>query len=1000
MKYPLSFLLLVLFKLVPAQLQRNYTSYSVDNGLAQNSVWDAFQDYKGFMWLGTADGITRLDGDKIKQYRPHLKDSSSLAGSTSLYFFEDSRKQLWISHNKGISLYNRQRDCFFNIRIHTKNQLKSESHTRLLGEDARGNIWCWEMGAGLYCISPTGTIIDTVAIRNLKHQPAGILNAVLSGDFIFGSLDDGFKTFFRYSISSKRIDLQQKVHQELISYSRINDSLFCHYDPGKLLFYHVKQNRFSERLLIPGAFPFPKRCSYSRMLFWQGRYWLGNNHGLFVFDSALTRIKERILSFNPKEEVGFHYIENLKTDLSGNLWICTNGAGVFSYSPYRNKFLHYSTAQSRFSLIRSIAVDSEGDIYTGVFGEGIVKFNRNGDVQVLPWSHWSPNLNHVLAVLADGPNLFYVKQGLLQVYNQVTRQNRTLHYPASYTQKNGEYMYAPCLRKIDSQIYYSSDFQIFKLNKSYQLQPILPYKLFQNQITAVEKVNDSIWWVGSNKELFIANLRTGKLRQLPGRYFVKTIYYQKSQKRIWVGCNTGLFLFDLNGKQIKQFETQPGFPDDFVYGILEDKHGALWLSTNKGLSLFNSQTNTFTNYSVKDGLQSNEFNTGAYYKDEKGLLYFGGVNGVNVIDPDAVPINKNEPRIAINQILVGDLPMATDSAYNELSSLVLPYKQNTLSFDFAALEFSQPEENTYKYILEGYDKNWIESGKLHFARYANLPPGDYVFKVVAANGDGFWCKTPRALFISITPPFWETSWFYGLCVLLGVGLIGLAMYVFLRFQRRKLERAYEVQRNLEAERLRISRDLHDNVGAQLSYLITNVDWMLNHPDQLDQAEERKRLEALSEAGRNAILTLRQTIWAISNSSLSVDDFSDRFKQFVLKLLEFNAAVQVEFYEDFSESRSLSPALALNAFRIAQEAFSNALRHSNATKLRIEFISNNQLLFQIRIVDNGDGFDWKEGQSKGHYGLKNMQSRASEMGAELLIESNPGEGTQVSLIIKA
>jgi signal transduction histidine kinase len=380
-------------------------------------------------------------------------------------------------------------------------------------------------------------------------------------------------------------------------------------------------------------------------------------------------------------------------------------------------------------------------------------------------------------------------------------------------------------------------------------------------------------------------------------------------------------------------------------------------------------------------------------------LYFGGVNGINVIDPNHVIENKNAPQIAINEILLGDLPLQSDTAYNEIQSLTLSYLQNTLSFDFSALEFSQPENNIYQYRLSGYDNNWIQSGTRHFARYANLPPGNYVFQVMAANADGFWNKQPRNIFITIIPPFWQRTWFYWLMGLLGFALLGGVFYIYTKRQQRKLARELEVQQKLEQERLRISRDLHDNVGAQLSYLITNVEWMLQHPDRLTEQAEQQRLQAMSEAGRNAILTLRQTIWAISHKSLNVDDFADRFKQFALKMLEFDKTIQVHFTEDIMPDKELSPAVALNLFRVCQEAFNNCLKHAKSKNIHIHFQSDNTTVFCFKITDDGVGFDWEQAKLKGHYGLVNMEARARETNAELNVASTIGKGTTLTIVLK-
>jgi signal transduction histidine kinase len=224
------------------------------------------------------------------------------------------------------------------------------------------------------------------------------------------------------------------------------------------------------------------------------------------------------------------------------------------------------------------------------------------------------------------------------------------------------------------------------------------------------------------------------------------------------------------------------------------------------------------------------------------------------------------------------------------------------------------------------------------------------------------------------------------------------VYLYNKRQQNKLIRELEIKNKLEQERIRISRDLHDNVGAQLSYLITNIDWMLRHPEQITKDEENKRLQSLSEAGRNAILTLRQTIWAVGSNSLSVDDFADRFKQFALKMLEFDKTIKVTFDEAIEVNNMLSPSVALNLFRICQEAFNNCLKHAACSQISVSFKSNENNAFTLVITDNGKGFDLQSGSKNNHYGLLNMQARAQECGATLTINSTVGQGTTLTLVL--
>lgn len=220
-----------------------------------------------------------------------------------------------------------------------------------------------------------------------------------------------------------------------------------------------------------------------------------------------------------------------------------------------------------------------------------------------------------------------------------------------------------------------------------------------------------------------------------------------------------------------------------------------------------------------------------------------------------------------------------------------------------------------------------------------------------------------------------------------------------RVEKLKLESALLETQAAEAmnkEKERISRDLHDNVGAHLSYLISNLDWIREHPDKInDNREFQSIMSRLGDSGRNAMMTLRETIWAISHKELKMQEFVDRFKQYVLKMTEIRADLNVVFSEELLTDPSLSPAFTLNLFRICQEAFHNAIQHSGCSEIQIVFFANDTRI-RIGMNDNGKGFD-PESENKDHYGLVNMRARAAEVGAQLIIDSRQNAGTRLLLV---
>lgn len=994
-----SLLLILLCFNLHAQNLRNYTSYTVDNGLAQNSVWNAYQDCIGFMWFGTADGINRFDGYKMYHYRTNTNDTSAISGNTSYKFFEDSEQRLWISHNKGISIYNRAKDCFTNYLFNHSQTNLGETYTHILGEDKKGRVWFSDFSDKLWAISiHTLKMVDNIILLNKNHVSRFPRNITIFDKYIVGSIYDSTTTWFRLNTETKEFTWFGKLPYTNSSFTVLNDSILITYSQNSLFYYNPFTNQLTQRSINSHTMPPAKSNSTGRILKWENNIWIGNNYGLYIIDPKQNKQIEHIKSFDKNKDASFFYVQDLWIDKSNNLWICTNGAGVHCLSPQRNKFKHLCAKNTGGALVKSITTDNDGNIYTGFYADGLVKYDKEGMGKKVELDYIKGKLNHILAITYFNNTLFYVHNENIIAQNNISRNKRKIYNGKFNIGITGTAIAYPFFKVYNNQLFVSVDNVIIGVNKNLNTKVYLPRYHFKHHITCFEIFNDTTWWISTTRNLYRYNPKTKKTIVLNTPMLVKTICAEKNSNKVWVGGNTGLYLLTKQGKRIKQFNIQKGLPDDFIYGILEDNNGNIWMSHNKGISVYSKLTKNFTHYSVRDGLQSNEFNTGAYHKDANGLLYFGGVNGINIINPKLVMHNTHAPPVAINQILLGDLPYKTDTAYNEITQLQLSYLQNTLSFDFSALEFSQPEDNTYQYILEGYDKNWIESGTLHFARYANLPSGNYTFKVLAANGDGVWSKSPKQIYINIIPPFWQRTWFYLLMAFVASGFILVVVYLYNKRQQNKLIRELEIKNKLEQERIRISRDLHDNVGAQLSYLITNIDWMLRHPEQINKDEEAKRLQSLSEAGRNAILTLRQTIWAVGSNSLSVDDFADRFKQFAQKMLEFDKSINVTFKENISPGIMLSPAVALNIFRICQEAFNNCLKHSNCNKIHIVFKGNTEQQFLFSITDNGKGFDTNNCEKTNHYGIQNMKARAKECNATININSTPGKGTNVTITL--
>ena len=409
------------------------------------------------------------------------------------------------------------------------------------------------------------------------------------------------------------------------------------------------------------------------------------------------------------------------------------------------------------------------------------------------------------------------------------------------------------------------------------------------------------------------------------------------------------------------------------------------------------KTKEFRHYYKEDGLQSSEFNSNAYFKAADGTLFFGGLNGINAFDPREIHDNPNVPPVKITSIKLFDEPLKTDTAYWNIHSLTLPYMQNSLSFEFAAPEFTNAGNNQYAYTMDGVDNAWIKSGDKRFARYPALPPGQYTFRVKASNSDGVWQQVPTEIQITILPPFWQRLWFrIAIALLLIAGIAGV-IYSLQKQKHQRQIRSLELQQKIQLERERISRDLHDNVGTQLSLISNNIEWVAHPLKTITEEEKAEKLQFVNETARDIIATLRETIWALNKHEIPLEEFSDKLKSFVQKQLVMYPEIELNFIERIEQSIILGPSEALNLFRICQEAIANALKYANAAVIDIEIVSG-EGKYKVSITDNGRGFDITAVSPAVQNGLENMKHRAQDIDSRLDIQTN-SSGTKITVTKK-
>jgi len=438
-------------------------------------------------------------------------------------------------------------------------------------------------------------------------------------------------------------------------------------------------------------------------------------------------------------------------------------------------------------------------------------------------------------------------------------------------------------------------------------------------------------------------------------------------------------------RKYKVLNEADGIRGNMTYGLLEDDRHNYWFSTNAGLCFMDRKTGSIRLFTVKDGLQSNEFNGNAFHKGLSGTLYFGGVNGFNWFRSGAEASLQPPPQAAVTAVLVNNQPAHNDSLFHGTRQLVLPYHRNDLAFEMAVFDYSQPESNQVQYQLDGWEDQWITSPFM-LVRYHNLPPGNYTFRVRGSSGGNPW-GPEFTVNILIEAPFWMTSWFYTLA---GVAFLVAVVAITRANARRKIAiklQQLEKQKALLEERERISKDLHDDLGSGLSKIFI-ISEMTRKSGTRDQEFTQHQLEKISASSTELLTNLGNLVWSHNPANDSLGKLFAYMREHLGQLFdETNTSLTINLPEPGVDT--LVPATwRRNVYLSAKEALHNVVKHAQATSasLTVAILENT---LSITVRDNGIGFD-TQSMATGN-GMGNMKKRVQDCGGRMKVTSDPGEG---------
>lgn len=817
-----------------------FEGFGQAEGLSQNTVLSIVQDASGFMWFGTENGLNRYDGYTFTAFRRETMNPGSLTSDFVFDVAEGPNGDLWIATDGGGLALRRKETGNFRVYRHDPALTGSlaSNNIRAVSMAEDGVLWVGHQRAGLDRFE-----VASGRITHFRHNPAD--PASLNSDSVFAvhvdragevwvGTDAGLN---RLNPASGRVTRYQ--HDPSIAGSLSNDlvrtivadeagTLWIGTKGGGLNRFDPETERFTVFRNDPAD---PRSLSNDRV--WalleddSGRFWVGTSAGLNLFDRATGDFQRYHRETTDADSLGDDHVRSLFQDRSGMLWVGTQHAGVFKWNPRSWSMGHVKPTATNDGLsagnVMAFAESTDGTLWVGTFGGGLNAIDSAtgkvrrlqhdpalaeslGDDRVMSLAI-GKNGHLWIGTMTDGLNRLDPNTGRILRYRHDAEDPASLAangIMALFADREGRLWIGTFGAGVDRLDNDGSGFVHFPHD------PADPTSLSSPRATSFAQDASGAVWIGTdggglnrwdpvtgNFDVF----RHNPLDQ--SSLSADTVYslYVDADNQVWVGTRGGgldRVLISPRHPGLVRFSNYSqvdGLSNDVIYGIQGDDLGNLWLSTNFGLNRFNPTTGEVKRFHRSHGLQAEEFNFGAHFRSRDGELFFGGANGFNHFYPGSLPLNATAPSLKLTGFDVLNKPVATEQPYQLLDAVELGYRDDVLTLEFAALDFTAPAENQYQYLLEGFDQAWVDAGNRRRVTYTNLAAGSYVFRAKASNSDGVWSEDELRLSVTVAPSPWESPAAY---FAYAVAALLLVLWIWMA-QRRRMLRKEAYSRQLEAE---------------------------------------------------------------------------------------------------------------------------------------------------------------------------------------------------------
>lgn len=762
-----------------------FENLGITDGLSQSTVFCIIRDHLGFMWFCTEDGVNQYDGYRFKIFRNEPGNPKSIANSQVFAMHEDRHRNLWFVSSHGISRFNRDMENFDRI-LYRPGIITGSASIKIIEQ---GDETFFLNNHTVYRLnSKTGKLLQERAPANIKAKSFiarltdnTLLTTGTTGLFTYNPTTGRFATFV-YNQAGE-IDFIPKSCLSLPgnNYIYFNETMIVFADRlGKVR----KKLTIKDRDLLGKA-----RFDAA------GNLWISAVGGALCLDTATLHYQVFSHNRGDPNSLAGNSVRYIYLDHTGILWFGTNEGGVSKLAPHKIKFSGMGAAHDGIKGIAANAIlsfgeDTQHNIWMATDAASINIYNpADQSIQHLDKTNGCPfgTNDYLLSVLVDKNYAWCGHNNGIDVISVKTR--KIINSPLVRKDAVIKKIY----KDPDGKIWAGGNTSIYQYNeRTHRFDPFrLPVGIAD--IDDLIKDRKGNLWIGSFTGLIRYHLATGKLvnyalkyPELLGNTSIMGGFSIDTNGSVWFGAGErGLFRYNESNDSFTGWDTKSGLPNNVVYATMVDNRNDIWITTNAGVSRFNPAAQRFTNFTVKDGLQSNEFIGRAIFKDHAGRVYFGNIAGFNSILPECISTNTNPPQAQITALKVFDKELFFRKQLAEKGRIELLQSQNDLSIEYAALDFTTPSENKYRVMLEGFDEGWRPLSTAHSVSYTNLDAGHYTFKVIAYNNDNLTSGKVLELPIYIMPPFYRTWWFITLLICCVVGIITYFVWKRVQDIRRK-----------------------------------------------------------------------------------------------------------------------------------------------------------------------------------------------------------------------